>query len=202
MRKSNKKGFTLIELLVVIAIIAILAGMLLPALARAREEARKMKCRNNLRQLGQAMCQYLDNFGKSRYYPFPMVTGGFNGDHWLSTLYWSGTITESGVYLCPSTVDDNLSGSEMGTYGPDTGVGFESDTVSYAAKGLRSNYNDALTDTYPTDTVMASDDTEGRANHEGAGFSVLYFDSHVEFNSDLNVYDAVGKSAPLDAIIN
>ena len=197
--KKSKKGFTLIELLVVIAIIAILAGMLLPALARAREEARKMKCRNNLRQLGQAMTQYLDNFGKSRYYPYPSQTV-FNGADWLSCLYWSGTITESGVYLCPSSVDDNLSGSELGTYG--RSATWSSDSCSYAAKGKLNNYNEALTDTYPTDTVMASDDTEGRPNHEGSGYSLLYFDSHVEFNSELNVYDAVGKSAPLDAIVN
>jgi prepilin-type N-terminal cleavage/methylation domain-containing protein/prepilin-type processing-associated H-X9-DG protein len=101
-----KKGFTLIELLVVIAIIAILAAILFPVFARARENARRSSCQSNLKQITLGFKQYTQDYDEL----FPVAVMGGTGNVNNGGLQnWAGSLQpylkSSQIFQCPSETE-------------------------------------------------------------------------------------------------
>lgn len=101
---SKIKGFTLIELLVVIAIIALLAAILFPVFARARENARKSSCSNNLKQIGLGILQYAQDYDE---FAPPLWTGSSFPGRWRWMDCVQPYAKSSQVFNCPSDSDRN-----------------------------------------------------------------------------------------------
>src|SRR5688500_10748091 len=151
MAASPRRAFTLIELLVVIAIIAILAAILFPVFAQARESARKASCQSNLKQLGSAFMMYIQDYDER--YPF----GGWLPNS-LGTWEWQNTIApyvkNKGVYRCPSSseLDEDP--------GNPTAWHWNRNPVSYMYNnffGIERNPLNQAAVSAPADCVLASD---------------------------------------------
>lgn len=121
---TQKKGFTLIELLVVIAIIAILAAILFPVFARARENARRTSCISNLKQMGLALMQYTQDYDEGL--PNTHITGYLgtypDGNEWYNnTLYWPQMLypyhKSMQVFYCPSSPTTDRDDPRVNNYG-------------------------------------------------------------------------------------
>jgi prepilin-type N-terminal cleavage/methylation domain-containing protein/prepilin-type processing-associated H-X9-DG protein len=100
-----RKGFTLIELLVVIAIIAILAAILFPVFAKAREKARQTSCLSNLKQIGTSVMMYTQDYDEMYPISYQDVTSGAGSEAQIP-MTWPNRlmpyIKNSQVYKCPS----------------------------------------------------------------------------------------------------
>jgi len=147
----SRVGFTLIELLVVIAIIAILAAILFPVFAQAREQARKASCQSNLKQLTLAFGMYRQDYDEK--YPFGGWLPNSNGSgEWQNTI--APYIKNKGVYRCPSSSDFDEDPNDP------TAWAWNRNPVSYLYNNFFAIERNPIPDaavTAPSDAVLISD---------------------------------------------
>jgi prepilin-type N-terminal cleavage/methylation domain-containing protein/prepilin-type processing-associated H-X9-DG protein len=198
--RRHAAAFTLIELLVVIAIIAILAGMLLPSLARAKEAGKRINCVSNLRQIGISANIYADE-NNGFYPPRP---GGAITERWPAAL--RDGYRNLKVLLCPSDPPDPVSGNSTnesdaafrsyifngwndafgstiadvkpGAMMRESGVSHPSETILFGEKKPNSNH-------YYMDLFEGTGNDGSELNHirhsAGRGSNYIFADGHVSF---------------------
>ena len=168
MRKTvnGKDVFTLIELLVVIAIIAILAGMLLPALGKARERARAAACTANLKQCSLATLMYVDSNNGWTFCAGPELASNapYQAYRWGKLIIEEGYLQEYKVLYCPSL--NNVSNSQENDTGRRFTYGFRLQTStslyfhlgqSIAKRNSKLTASTVVTESSPSDFMMIGD---------------------------------------------
>ena len=161
---KSKSAFTLIELLVVIAIIAILAAILFPVFARARENARRSSCQSNLKQIGLGIIQYTQDYDEA----FPLLRANAAGDGDAGVFVQIQPYLKSTQILqCPSEPNPPTvpNGTDYSDYAYNLGLGFGDNGT--AGGGSRSLSQAVLTQ--PVLTVMALDGQQYRGDNWSAG---------------------------------
>jgi prepilin-type N-terminal cleavage/methylation domain-containing protein/prepilin-type processing-associated H-X9-DG protein len=154
-RQIETHAFTLVELLVVIGIISILIAMLLPALNKAREAAKSVSCLSNLRQLGQAMVFYQNDFrGSYPSYSTQQYAAAVNGDQagsyvgeevsWARSLWLRGYVKNLEIYSCPAFEGQgktyfDLTNDEIDYYRTTTGAGSYEGEFAFTQYGYNGN---------------------------------------------------------------
>ena len=223
-RFRNRRGFTLIELLVVIAIIAILAAILFPVFARARENARRASCQSNLKQMGLGIIQYTQDYDEA----MPGHNMG-NGQLWMDII--QPYIKSDQLFVCPS----HPNGKYTSNLDPTTGRPAPGGIGSYGANVASWEEGDSSTPSFsiydrhgktslsaigsPSSTYMVGDSNNWEVPWQNIGnqpqivgnpgqrtlsqaaerhletTNVLYCDGHVKAVK-LNALVALGNTTP------
>jgi prepilin-type N-terminal cleavage/methylation domain-containing protein/prepilin-type processing-associated H-X9-DG protein len=160
--KKIKSGFTLIELLVVIAIIAILAAILFPVFAKAREKARQISCVSNLKQIGLGLVQYSQDNDEALIRAWYGPGNGWEGSDpstndykWMDAIY--PYVKSTQIFTCP---DDSGFGGGSGKYVPYQQLTAK-DATHYGSYGINASY------------YGSSDPNRGPANTPVASLATL-----------------------------
>lgn len=197
-RTRVSKGFTLIELLVVIAIIAILAAILFPVFARAREKSRQVACASNLAQLGRAFAMYRNDYNGK----MPDLSAGAlksiqhcGWSHQLWTYYKNGNILH-----CPS---DNRPDT-LARFQFSDNATFNRGRISYWIYDIMRGLNPDTAPPRPLDAVRWLPNLNNRhllsdgwsfhhlndptSNNNREGLNMLFYDGHVKLTFDYDVF--------------
>ena len=195
--RVNNRAFTLIELLVVIAIIAILASILFPVFARARENARRASCQSNLKQIGLGMMMYIQDYDErypmAEWTVLPSVDGA-----WPVLL--QPYLKSTQIFHCPSDSADEGSSYILNNYFEEwSEASVDSPTTtllitegqlftggSYSMTNAATSYGLNVDYTLYNQTGRINDPTKHLPRHLGTS-NILWADGHVKVSAPLDV---------------